>query len=210
MSPSAHPVSDEHLLVALGVDPPAAVRALAAAGDIRKLLAIPPDRIKERTGLPRTLYARLHAARELGRRDLAGSLERGQTLNGTSATALYVLATTRDLPYESVRIIWLDTKHRVITCEELFKGTIDAARIYPREIIRCGIEHNAAASLLIHNHVSGDPTPSDSDRTITERLVNLLASVRIQLLDHLIVGDGRFASFAQLGILPAPDPDTLL
>ena len=204
------PISDEHLLVTLGVEPSIAARAIAAAGDIRNLLAIPPDRIEDRTGLPRALYARLHAARELGRRDLAGSLERGQTLNAKAATNLYVLANSRDLPYESVRIIWLDTKHRVITCEELFRGTIDAARIYPREIVRRGIELNAAASLLLHNHVSGDPTPSDADRTITERLVNILASVRIQILDHLIVGDGQVSSFAELGILPTPDPRTLL
>ena len=117
-----------------------------------------------------------------------------------------MLATTRDLPYESFRIIWLDTGQRVILCEELFRGTVNAARIYPREIVRRGIELNAEAALMLHNHVSGNPHPSNADRTITERLINLLASVRIRILDHLIVGDGKVASFAELGILPPPDP----
>ena len=213
MSTPAHPpttLSDKALLVALGVEPTLAAHALTAAGGIRKLLAIPPDRVEERTALPPALYARLHAARELGRRDLAGSLEPGKTLNGPADTKLYVLATTRDLPYESFRIIWLDTAQRVILCEELFRGTVNAARIYPREIVRRGIELNAEAALMLHNHVSGNPRPSNADRTITERLINLLASVRIRILDHLIVGDGEVTSFAEQGILPPPDPNAYI
>ena len=76
---------------------------------------------------------------------------------------------------------------------------------YPREVVRRGLEVNATGALLLHNHVSGVPTPSTSDRRLTKDLSTLLASVRIQIFDHLIVGDGCVASFHELGILPTPN-----
>ena len=190
--------SDIDLLRALGFSATIAREALEQAGGLRALLALDPHRLRFTTGLDHRAYRTLQAARELGRRDLAASLAPGTELM------------TRDLPYETFHAVWVDGQHRVLHAEELSRGTLDATGIYPREIIRRGLDINAAGAFLIHNHVSGVPTPSKADKRMTEHLVNLLATVRIQIFDHLIAGDGVVASFVELGILPSPNPDLIL
>ena len=199
-------LSDAELLAQLGLDPPCAAEALTRAGGLRKLLAIPSPDAPARTGLPRADHQRLRIACELGRRHLASSLEPGAILATRDQAKHFALALTRDLPIETFHAIWLDAHQRVLTTDELARGTVDTARVYPREVVRRGLEVNATGTLLLHNHVSGIALPSDDDRRLTERLVNLLASVRIQIFDHLIVGHGTVASFDELGILPAADP----
>ncbi|VAW93941.1 UPF0758 family protein, partial [hydrothermal vent metagenome] len=96
---------------------------------------------------------------------------------------------------------FLDTRHRVIEFEELFRGTIDGASVHPREVLRRALAHNAAAVILAHNHPSGIAEPSRADRHITERLTDALALVDVRVLDHLVVGDGEVVSFAERGWL---------
>ena len=199
-------LTDAELLAHLGLNPPCAAQALSRAGGLRKLLAIPSSDAAERTGLPRADHQRLRVACELGRRHLTASLEPGAILTTRDQAKHFALALTRDLPIETFHAIWLDTHQRVITTHELARGTVDTARVYPREVVRRGLEVNATGTLLLHNHVSGIAIPSDDDRQLTERLVNLLAAVRIQIFDHLIVGHGTVASFHELGILPTADP----
>lgn len=95
--------------------------------------------------------------------------------------------------------LFLDTRHRVIEFEELFRGTIDGASVHPREVVRRALAHNAAAVILAHNHPSGIAEPSRADRHITERLTDALALVDVRVLDHLVVGDGEVVSFAERG-----------
>ena len=199
-------LTDAELLAHLGLDPPCAAEALARAGGLRKLLAIPSPDAPARTGLPRADHQRLRVACELGRRHLAASLEPGAELSTRDQAKHFALAITRDLPIETFHAIWLDVHHRVLATDELARGTVDTARVYPREVVRRGIAANATGTLLLHNHVSGLALPSDNDRRLTKRLVNLLASVGIQTFDHLIVGHGTVASFHELGILPAANP----
>jgi len=106
-----------------------------------------------------------------------------------------------DLSYEAFACVFLDTRHRVICFEVLFRGTIDGAPIYPREVLKRALHHNAAAIIAGHNHPSGDCEPSHADRTITQRLQKCLALVDIRLLDHLIVTGSEFRSLAELGCL---------
>ncbi len=100
---------------------------------------------------------------------------------------------------EVFAVMFLDNQHQLISFEELFFGTIDAASIYPREVLKAALNHNAAAVVFAHNHPSGIAEPSQADRRITRRLTDALALVDIRILDHFVVGDGEVVSFAERG-----------
>ena len=98
-------------------------------------------------------------------------------------------------------VLFLDTQHRLSAYEELFQGTIDAAAVYPREVVKAALKHNAGAVILAHNHPSGITTPSDADRRITTKLVEALGLIDCRVLDHFIVGQERAYSFAEHGLI---------
>ena len=104
-------------------------------------------------------------------------------------------------PYEVFAVVWLDNRHRVLDFEEMFRGTIDGASVYPREVVRSAMDHNAAACILAHNHPSGVAEPSQADMRITQRLQDALALVDVRVLDHMIVGEGAVCSFAERALL---------
>ncbi|OCH50146.1 MULTISPECIES: RadC family protein [Vibrio] len=99
---------------------------------------------------------------------------------------------------EVFAVMFLDNQHQLISFEELFFGTIDAASIYPREVLKAALNHNAAAVVFAHNHPSGIAEPSQADRRITQRLVDALKLVDIRVLDHIVVGE-NCVSFAEKG-----------
>ena len=111
----------------------------------------------------------------------------------------YFARKLRPLPHEVFACLFLDTRHRVIAYEELFRGTLDGSEVHPREVARRCLAHNAAAVLFGHNHPSGNPEPSAADRAVTARLKQALALVEVRVLDHFIVGDGAPTSMAQRG-----------
>lgn len=98
-------------------------------------------------------------------------------------------------------MVALDNRHRVIASEILFAGTIDGSRVYPREVVRCALRHNAAAVIFAHNHPSGVLESSQADELITQRLTDALSLVDIRVLDHFVIGGGQAASFAERGLL---------
>jgi DNA repair protein RadC len=102
---------------------------------------------------------------------------------------------------EEFSVLWLDNQHRLIAYDTLFLGTINTITVHPREIVKAGLKHNAAAAVLAHNHPSGFAEPSHADRQMTERLKNALELVDIRLLDHLVVGGMDVISFAERGWL---------
>lgn len=102
---------------------------------------------------------------------------------------------------EVFMVIFLDVRHRIIAYEQLFLGTIDSSPVYPREIIKRVLYHNAAVVILAHNHPSGDPTPSDKDQQVTARIKDALALIETRVLDHLIIAGSKWVSFADDGIL---------
>lgn len=102
--------------------------------------------------------------------------------------------------HEVFACLFLDTKHNVITYETLFYGTIDGASVYPRQVVKSALQHNAAACIIAHNHPSGDPEPSHADKVLTERLKAALALIDVRVLDHLIVGHTTY-SFAENNLL---------
>ncbi|MCE1054810.1 RadC family protein [Pseudomonas alloputida] len=103
--------------------------------------------------------------------------------------------------YEVFALLLLDSKHRVIGFRELLRGTLDGASVYPREVVKIALEHNAAAVIMVHNHPSGDPEPSQADRTLTTTLKNALNMVGTRILDHVVVGHEGCVSLAEQGDL---------
>ncbi|WP_374603376.1 DNA repair protein RadC [Arenimonas sp.] len=176
-------------------------RLLAGAGGLRGLLDLPAERLARLPGLGIARACRLAAVVELGHRHLAQELARGEALTDPAKAGDYLTRRLRALPYEVFACLFLDTRHRVIAFEELFRGTLDGAEVHPREVVQRCLAHHAAAVILGHNHPSGCTEPSAADRAVTARLRQALGLVEVRLLDHFIVGDGPACSMARLGAL---------
>ncbi len=172
---------------------------LRESGSLRALFSASKDQFCAHKGLGEAKYVQLQAVLEMTQRYLAETLKRGGALTSPHQTKLYLSSVLRDRQREAFYILFLDNQHRVIQDEVLFEGTIDAASVYPREVVKRALHHNAAALILAHNHPSGIAEPSQSDRRITQRLIDALALVDIRVLDHFVVGDGEVISFAERG-----------
>jgi DNA repair protein RadC len=125
----------------------------------------------------------------------------GQAIKSPKDTEDFLTARLAHLEYESFACIYLDNRHRVVHFDELFRGTIDGTSVYPREVVKESLKHNAAAVILSHNHPSGVAEPSQADERITKRLKAALELVDIRVLDHIIIGKGTCTSFASRGLL---------
>jgi DNA repair protein RadC len=168
---------------------------------LRKLIAADRARFCAEPGLGPARFAELRAAVEIARRQLAEALRNGPSLASPRATRDFLIARLRDLEHEVFCCLYLDNRHRLIHFEELFRGTIDGASVFPREIVKQALQWNSAAVIVAHNHPSGVAEPSQADELITQRVKHALALVDIRLLDHIIVGDGASVSLAERGAL---------
>jgi len=139
----------------------------------------------------------LKAARQL----LAHRVRRGALLQSPQKVGEYLTMRLGNLDYECFGLILVDCRHRVIDCVELFRGTIDGASVYPREIVKLALDKGAAGAVAYHNHPSGVKDRSHADELITKRLAEALATVEVKLLDHLILAGLDVLSFAQSGLL---------
>lgn len=174
-------------------------RLLGDHGPLRVLLERPPEALLRLPGIGPARACALIAALELGSRYLAAGLERGEALTDPQAAGRYFAQRLRGLPHELFAALFLDTRHRALAFEELFRGTVDGAEVHPREVVRRALAHNAAAVIVGHNHPSGNGEPSAADRAITLRLKQALGLVEIRLLDHFVIGDGAPVSLAARG-----------
>lgn len=152
-------------------------------------------------GLGEAKFAQLRAVLEMGRRNLRQQIHRSDALQSPVHTRQYLQSLLGHLPHEEFGCLWLDNRNRVISWEVLFRGTIDGASVYPREVVKHALAANAAATILAHNHPSGAIEASQADRQITERLKQALDLIGVRVLDHLIIGDGQYCSFAEQGWL---------
>ncbi len=153
------------------------------------------------TGIGPAKAAALLAARECGARYVRERLRPGVTIGSPGDSREFLLTSLRDRPHEVFCCLFLDNRHRVLAFDELFRGTIDAAAVYPREIVKQALARNAAAVILAHNHPSGVAEPSQSDQLITRRIRDALELVDIRLLDHFVIGDNQCISLASRGML---------
>lgn len=127
-------------------------------------------------------------------------LRKGRALTSPKEVFSHLQALLADYEHEVFALLMLDSRHRVIAFEKLFRGTFDGASVYPREVVKLALEHNAAL-ILVHNHPSGDPEPSMADRNLTTKLQDGLNLVGVRTLDHIVVGDEGCVSLAELGYL---------
>jgi len=172
---------------------------LKTFGSLRKLLSSTKDEFCQFKGLGDAKYVQLQAILEMTQRYLLETLKRGDALTSPTQTRLYLSSLLRDRVREAFYVLYLDNKNRVIQGEILFEGTIDSASVYPREVVRQALHHNAAGLILAHNHPSGLAEPSQADKHITKRIADALALVDIRVLDHIVIGDGETVSFCERG-----------
>ena len=132
---------------------------------------------------------------------LMAKFQRGEEICSAESAGRYLLFALGIEEREVFGVIFLDSQHRVITFEKMFWGTVNAAAVYPREVVKRGLALNAAAVLLAHNHPSGKSAPSEADKSITKRIGEALALVDIRVLDHIVVGADSQYSFAENGLL---------
>lgn len=128
-------------------------------------------------------------------------LRQGAAMERPECSMRYFSQRLRPLEHEVFLVAFLDNRHRPIACEPMFRGTHNAAPVYPREVAKECLRRNASAVIVAHNHPSGDPEPSSADRNITHRLVQALEVLEIRLLDHIVVGDHECVSFAERGLI---------
>lgn len=168
---------------------------------LRSLLDTEQQQFCQTPGLGVTKFVQLQAALELGKRYIHSTLQRQNVLSNPVETHRYLIAKLRGYQQEVFACLFLDGQHRVIAFEELFYGTINAAQVHAREVVKRCLAHNAAAVILAHNHPSGSVKPSEHDIELTAQLKLALTLIDVSVLDHMVIGDGESASFLQLGLM---------
>ena len=174
---------------------------LAEFGSLRKLIESDAQALCRTNGLGMAKYVQIQAAIELGKRYLESGLKQGDVLADPKATRDYLLAQLRAYPHEVFACLFLNNRHHIISFDKMFNGTIDGASVYPREVVKKALGHNAAAVIFAHNHPSGIAEPSNADISLTRRLKTALELVDIRVLDHFVIGDNQAVSFAERGLV---------
>ncbi|VVN25447.1 hypothetical protein PS662_04591 [Pseudomonas fluorescens] len=168
-------------------------------GSLRTLLEADQVTFSKHLGLGPAKFAQLQAVLEMARRHLAERLRRDSVMESPLAVRDYLKAMLRHEPHEVFGCLFLDSRHRVLAFESLFRGSIDSTSVYPRQVVKRALAHNAAALILCHNHPSGNTDPSQADRMLTKRLQEALELIDVRVLDHFIIGDGDPLSMAEYG-----------
>ncbi len=200
--------STELLAILLQTGTPAASAAelarllLGAFGSLEALSQARPDELIRQAGIGPTKASAVLAAFELGRRVQAAPPARRPVIRIPGDVAALLGAQMRHLDREHFRAVLLNTRHEVLDVTSVAIGGLDSAPIHPREVFKEAIRRSAAAIILVHNHPSGTPEPSGDDLRITARLADAGRVVGIAVLDHIIIGDGRYVSLRERGALP--------
>ena len=180
---------------------PMAKALLARFGSFAEVIAAARDRLKEVPGVGDSVVSQLKiveaAAARLAQTRVIGK----PALSSWSALLDYCMAAMARAPAEEFRVLFLDRKNVLIADEVQARGTVDHAPVYPREIVKRALEHGASAIILVHNHPSGDPTPSKADIAMTREIAQAAKALKIAIHDHLVIGRSGHASFKSLGLL---------
>lgn len=175
--------------------------ALAHFGGLSALLAATPDGFAQIPGLGPAKYAQVQAIVEIARRALQEDVRRETLLNAPDKVRQYLRLWIGHLQHEVFVALYLDAQNRLLTADELFRGTLTQTSVYPREVVKHALRHNAAAVIFAHNHPSGMAEPSRADELLTASLKQALALVDVRVLDHLIVAGNVTVSFAERGLV---------
>jgi len=170
-------------------------------GNLATILSADQRKLASEPGLGPGRIALLAAMQEMSLRQLNQSIMGKDVLTNSAATRAYLRARYRHCQREVFSCLLLSNQHYVIHLEELFAGTIDGAAVYPREVVKCCLNHNAAAVIFAHNHPSGVAEPSQADIAITGKLRSALDTIEIRVLDHLVIGADTVVSMAERNLL---------
>jgi len=180
---------------------PLAKQLIARFGSLGAVLGADVEALKSVRGVGEAVALDLKLVQELALRASREEVARRPVISSWSALLAYVKTALAHEPREQVRVIFLDKKNALVADEVMGHGTVDHAPVYPREVVRRALELSASALILVHNHPSGDPTPSTADVDITRQIVEAGRTLRIAVHDHLVVGRDGVASFKALGLL---------
>lgn len=174
---------------------------LKQCGSLRNLMDMSMEELTSISGIGPAKALQLRAGIELGRRITRSKLGETVTVRRPQDAADYVMEELRYLKKEHFVCLFLNTKNHIIARETLSMGTLNSSLVHPREVFRAAIKYSSASIVCAHNHPSGDPTPSPEDVTLTKRLAEAGQLVGIEVLDHLVIGDGKFISLKEQGYL---------
>ena len=170
-------------------------------GSLTGLFAADQSAFCQVPGMGPAKFTQLQAVLEMARRALAEKLQNGDVMSSPKSVRDYLRLTLAGKRHEVFVGIFLDAQNRSIAAEELFNGTLTQTSVYPREVVKRALHHNAAAMIFAHNHPSGVAEPSHADEILTQSLKQALALVDVKVLDHFIVGGGTAMSFAERGLI---------
>lgn len=176
-------------------------RLLREAGSLRNLVDMSVEQLTAIKGVGPAKALQIQAGIELGRRLARSAMEERVTIRSPQEAAGYVMEDMRYLQKEHFICLFLNTKNQVIGQETLSMGSLNASIVHPREVFRAAIKRSSASIICAHNHPSGDPTPSPEDIEITGRLAEAGRIIGIELLDHIVIGDRRFVSLKEKGLM---------
>jgi len=180
---------------------PQAKEAMKRFKTLRGVLEAPYEELQEIVGIgPRNAFG-IKLVQEVAREFLKERIMDKPFYRSSQEVFDYLYHSMRDLNTEVFKVIFLDVQNQVIEVEDLFEGTLTASSVYPREIIKSAIKHNAASLIFAHNHPSGNPAPSESDKEITRDLLLAASVMQIEVLDHIIIGENKYFSFADEGLI---------
>ncbi len=178
-----------------------AKEAMKRFKSLRGVLAATPKELQTIKGIgPKNAFG-IRLVQEVAREFLKERILDRPICNSSKEMFDYLYHSMRDLEKEVFKVVFLDKQNKVIEVEDLFEGTLTTSSVYPREIMKSAIKHNAASLIFVHNHPSGDPEPSQSDGEITEDLVFAGGLMDIRVLDHIMIGDNSYFSFSDQGLI---------
>ncbi len=208
LNQGAHSLSDAELLAIFlrtGIPGKNAVELARELLDsfkgLRPLLEADLTSFCSHHGLGPAKFVQLQATIEMSKRHIMARLKTGDAMTSPELAQQYLITQLRHHPHEVFACLFMNNQNQVLAFEPMFNGTIDAASVYPREVVKRALEHNAAAVILAHNHPSGIAEPSQSDERITEKLKQALALIDVRVLDHFIIGNGETVSLAERGLM---------
>lgn len=178
-----------------------AQRILSECGDFRNLVDMSKDQLTQIKGIGDAKALQIQASIELGRRLARSIHNEAVTIRSPESVANLMREELRYLQKEHFVCLFLNTKNHVIGQETLSMGSLNASIVHPREVFRAAIKRSSASIICVHNHPSGDPTPSPEDIQLTHRLVEAGSIIGIEVLDHIIIGDFKFVSLKEQGFM---------
>ncbi len=174
---------------------------LTQFGSLNGIFAATEHELSQVHGIGTSKYVQLQAIFEMSRRALSEQLQQRDVLKSPQAVRDYLVLKLGSLTKEVFLVLFLDTQNRLLASEELFSGSLSQTSVYPREVVKRALHHNAASVIFAHNHPSGIAQPSQADELLTKQLKQALALVEVGVLDHFIVAGNNTLSFAERGLL---------